>query len=169
MKSRYTDQLRDPRWQKMRLLVLDREKFTCQRCKSTTKTLNVHHTYYERGRAPWEYEPESLRVLCEDCHLSTHERIDELHSIIAAMDPTLLEYLVGYLRCFSLIWANKYTDATIRVTGEDTLSGAFAALAIRDVEGTTELIQRAVASGRIQFHELIDLAVEQATQRRKEN
>jgi hypothetical protein len=67
-KRSYSELLRDPRWQKKRLEVLSRDNFTCQHCDETTKTLHVHHCYYERGRKPWEYDAPSLVTLCCDCH-----------------------------------------------------------------------------------------------------
>jgi len=64
--------LRDPRWQKMRLLIMHRDKFTCLGCGDDKTTLNVHHRHYRPGAAPWEYEPEDLITLCENCHHAEH-------------------------------------------------------------------------------------------------
>lgn len=36
------------------------------------KGLNVHHRYYIKGKAPWEYEDDALITLCEDCHKKAH-------------------------------------------------------------------------------------------------
>lgn len=69
-KSEYSQKLRDPRWQKLRLEVMQRDEFTCQYCFDSTTTLNVHHTYYDCGADPWDYPPESLITLCEACHES---------------------------------------------------------------------------------------------------
>jgi hypothetical protein len=60
--------LRDPRWQKKRLEVMQRDRFACQECDATDKTLNVHHCFYEYGNDPWEYPDQSLVTLCEECH-----------------------------------------------------------------------------------------------------
>jgi len=65
---KYAEKLLDPRWQKLRLEIFDRDGWTCQRCKETTKTLCVHHIYYMKGLDPWEYPKEILVTLCEDCH-----------------------------------------------------------------------------------------------------
>ena len=70
----YSEKLRDPRWQKMRLKVMERDGFTCQFCRSTEKTLNVHHKHYDKGAEPWEYAPEVLVTCCEECH----QRIEAL-------------------------------------------------------------------------------------------
>jgi hypothetical protein len=67
----YAELLRDPRWQRKRLEVMEAADFTCVECGDKTTTLNVHHTYYEKGRKPWEYDARDLRCLCEPCHEET--------------------------------------------------------------------------------------------------
>ena len=62
------DQYKDPRWQKKRLEIMQRDNFTCCMCDDTTSTLNVHHRKYILGRKPWEYEDEDFITLCEECH-----------------------------------------------------------------------------------------------------
>ena len=42
-KQVYSEKLRDPRWQKRRLEILERDAWQCQACLSTAKTLHVHH------------------------------------------------------------------------------------------------------------------------------
>jgi hypothetical protein len=64
--STYSDKLKDPRWQKKRLEILNRDEFTCQWCSDTEKTLHVHHLKYSGD--PWEIEDEFLLTLCETCH-----------------------------------------------------------------------------------------------------
>lgn len=67
-RSEYSQKLRDPRWQKMRLEVMQRDNFTCQECGDKDKTLNVHHLYYSESGDPWDISPHALRTLCESCH-----------------------------------------------------------------------------------------------------
>lgn len=67
-KSDYSELLKDPRWQKLRLEVFQRDDWTCQDCRSKKNTLNVHHKRYEKGRKPWEYPIEQLSTLCQECH-----------------------------------------------------------------------------------------------------
>jgi hypothetical protein len=38
-----------------------------------TKYLNVHHTFYQKGKNPWEYEDQHLITLCQPCHFKVHE------------------------------------------------------------------------------------------------
>jgi hypothetical protein len=66
--TRYSERLRDPRWQKKRLEILSRDEFTCKNCFDSSRTLHVHHCYYEQGKEPWEYPDGSLVTLCEVCH-----------------------------------------------------------------------------------------------------
>jgi hypothetical protein len=68
MKQTYSEKLRDPRWQKLRLEILNRDNFTCQECLDKATTLHVHHKTYTKGKDPWEYENYNLITLCEVCH-----------------------------------------------------------------------------------------------------
>ena len=66
-KSAYARKLNDPRWQKVRLQVMQRDGWECRRC-GHVKPLQVHHGYYQFGLEPWEYPLDSLSSLCEECH-----------------------------------------------------------------------------------------------------
>jgi glutaredoxin len=66
----YIEKLKDPRWQKKRLKIFERDDWQCTHCHSTEKTLHVHHIDYEKGLEPWEYKDEMLQTLCEECHTS---------------------------------------------------------------------------------------------------
>jgi len=68
----YADKLKDPRWQKKRLQIMDRDGFQCQMCFDREETLTVHHKKYIYGKEPWEYDGKYLITLCEDCHESVH-------------------------------------------------------------------------------------------------
>jgi hypothetical protein len=63
----YWQQLQDPRWQKKRLEILERDQWTCRDCKATDKTLHIHHCLYEKG-SPWDTDEIFLLTLCNDCH-----------------------------------------------------------------------------------------------------
>ncbi len=75
--SSYTDKLKDPRWQKKRLEVLQRDQFACVACHSQSKTLHVHHCYYVNRRQPWEYPDNSLLTFCDECH----KNVDDPNSL----------------------------------------------------------------------------------------
>lgn len=69
----YSEKLKDPRWQKKRLEVLNRDNFTCISCGSDKHTLHVHHQLYQRGLEPWDYDTNLLITLCEFCHESEEQ------------------------------------------------------------------------------------------------
>jgi hypothetical protein len=64
----YSEKLKDPRWQRKRLEILQANEFKCWDCGEGTQTLHVHHCYYEKGLMPWEYPDDSLKCLCDWCH-----------------------------------------------------------------------------------------------------
>jgi 5-methylcytosine-specific restriction endonuclease McrA len=61
----------DPRWQKLRLEIMNRDKFTCQCCGTSEIELQVHHLAYGKGKRIWEAMPSDLLTLCRDCHEQT--------------------------------------------------------------------------------------------------
>lgn len=81
----YTEKLRDPRWQRKRLEIMNRDGFRCKECKVSDATLNIHHGYYERGLEPWEYEDETLHTLCERCHEIAEEARRHLYYTLSKM------------------------------------------------------------------------------------
>ena len=67
MAKTYSERLRDPRWQRKRLTIMERDGFACVQCGDKTNTLNVHHIYYVKGD-PWDAPDEALETLCDPCH-----------------------------------------------------------------------------------------------------
>jgi hypothetical protein len=63
----YSEKLRDPRWQKKRLEILNRDGFSCCLCGDKETELHVHHKKYYKE--PWNAKDESLQTLCKYCHL----------------------------------------------------------------------------------------------------
>ena len=69
----YKQQLKSPMWQKKRLEIMQRDNFTCHRCSSKDKTLNVHHVTYSKNKKAWEYLDNNYVTFCEDCHKLEHQ------------------------------------------------------------------------------------------------
>jgi 5-methylcytosine-specific restriction endonuclease McrA len=67
-KKSYSELLRDPRWQKKRLEVLNAANFKCEDCGCADKELQVHHCHYQKGKQPWEHDKDFLMCLCSSCH-----------------------------------------------------------------------------------------------------
>jgi len=85
-KKTYSELLRDPRWQKKRLEVLESTGWACEFCGAEGSTLHVHHKHYVQGRNPWEYDDTQLAVLCEDCHSVRHDADKKIHDLLARVD-----------------------------------------------------------------------------------
>lgn len=64
---KYSEKLRDPRWQRRRLQIMERDNWRCQLCFDDESTLHVHHVWYA-GRDPWDAPDEALITLCHECH-----------------------------------------------------------------------------------------------------
>lgn len=73
----YSEKLRDPRWQKKRLQILERDDFTCICCETTEIELHVHHREYSKGD-PWEVDDLSLVTLCKDCHALSEKVLQKM-------------------------------------------------------------------------------------------
>jgi hypothetical protein len=84
-KNDFTDQYKDPRWQKKRLQIMERDEFMCISCQETEKTLNVHHLEYIKDKFIWDYPNSELITLCEDCHKEITEIINFIISEIKHM------------------------------------------------------------------------------------
>lgn len=63
----YAEKLKDPRWQKKRLEILNRDEWKCKACDDSKATLHIHHIAYNKGD-PWDIKDHLLITLCESCH-----------------------------------------------------------------------------------------------------
>lgn len=88
----YSEKLRDPRWQKKRLKIMERDEFKCRLCGSGDKTLNVHHAYYRPKANPWDYPDEELTTLCEECH----EVVGDIYETIGTILPSHSVFSTAY-------------------------------------------------------------------------
>ena len=70
----YQRLLRDPRWQRRRLEVFVRDGWACRECGERGRELQVHHTVYVAGKAPWEVPMRTLVTLCVTCHRTKRKK-----------------------------------------------------------------------------------------------
>lgn len=77
----YRDKLKDPRWQRKRLEVLQRDSFTCCHCGDDKNELHIHHLKYSGD--PWEAEMDDMITVCRHCH-----------SIVEVIKPILPDAIV---------------------------------------------------------------------------
>lgn len=102
MATTYSELLKDPRWQKLRLKTLEAAGWKCEHCKNEEKTLNVHHRAYKSGAKPWDYEDVELQVLCETCHQNFHAIKKKIETVIGRLEPTELVIALGFVRTLAL-------------------------------------------------------------------
>jgi hypothetical protein len=141
----YWEKLKDPRWQKMRLEVLQRDEFTCVRCGAKDKTLHVHHGYYEKGKDPWDYYDWTLYTLCEDCHLHVKAVMESIAFELARICPSDLDDvsdLIGRVS-FTLMHHKQYRFESLgpvikRLSEMMGVQVSFIAPERRDEEATGE-------------------------------
>ncbi len=82
----YYEKLQDPRWQKIRLRVFERDNWTCRYCGSNKEQLQIHHTYYNKEYEPWDYNDDHLITLCKSCHQDeTDTRYDNERALLKAL------------------------------------------------------------------------------------
>jgi len=67
-KKSYSEKLKDPRWQRKRLEVMQRDEWRCRICGDDKSPLNVHHLKYDNSGEPWRSGTDDLITLCENCH-----------------------------------------------------------------------------------------------------
>lgn len=71
----YQKKLLDPRWQKKRLKIFERDGWKCtiMGCTHTNLPLHVHHIKYMPGD-PWDIPDKYLKTMCEFHHTKAHEK-----------------------------------------------------------------------------------------------
>ena len=79
-KQEYAEQLKEPRWIKKKMRILNRDQFRCTKCMSTD-LLQVHHLYYINGEPAWGVPDLALVTLCHKCHKKWHE-----HNVLVFRD-----------------------------------------------------------------------------------
>lgn len=116
---RYSDKLKDPRWQKKRLEILQRDEWTCQNCFDKESTLHVHHKIYKRDIEPWDYPNYFLVTLCENCHnyemsyrsINENVLLEILRSVFFADDIDQIQMGFQFLESHT---THKITASVIR-------------------------------------------------------
>lgn len=81
----YSEKLKDPRWQRKRLEVLNRDQFKCKLCDDDKTELQIHHLKY-KGE-PWDAPLYCLETLCKDCHsIKTYGSFGEIIKVVKFID-----------------------------------------------------------------------------------
>jgi len=106
----YSEQLKDPRWQRKRLEILQRDGFACRNCGNKQKELHVHHVVYVKDQALWDYD-QTLMTLCSDCHLERQDAQYEILTCTMMLSNAQLFSLASFIGSF---WDfKKIMDRTV--------------------------------------------------------
>lgn len=105
-KKSYLEKLKDPRWQKKRLEIFERDEWKCFACGNSKETLHIHHTAYIKDKDPWDYDNDMLVTLCERCHKDEHDMKDDFYSLIEAIKQRgfLYHHLFSFFYTFKAIF-----------------------------------------------------------------
>lgn len=127
----YVELLKDPRWQRRRLQIFERDNFECKACGSREKTLHVHHLRYQSGRPPWESPDVDLDTLCEDCHRRLGE---ERKRARAEFDARAEDYndlqIMGFLQGLAWERAQYPGDGDLIIESHEHAAGFGAAFGV---------------------------------------
>jgi len=128
-KMTYSEKLKDPRWQKKRLEILEAAQWECSSCGDKETTLHVHHKRYHKGLEPWDYGNHELECLCEDCHRRVSELDKSLTFDISLLGEGDKLALAGYVDALLRmeVWgtpeAKNETEADVKFKSCEYMSG----------------------------------------------
>ena len=95
--TEYMAKLRDPRWQKHKNEVLERDEYTCTWCGAGLndgRNLQVHHGFYaKKYDNPWEYPKLSLFTLCEKCHEKAEKLRRDVYEQLGHLHPKFFHHI----------------------------------------------------------------------------
>jgi hypothetical protein len=142
-KLTYSEQLRHPNWQRVRLEVLNRAGWKCEVCSGGDTTLHVHHKRYIKGRMAWEYDLTNFASLCEECHSQTHAHRDKLDAFFAELPIGLHDAAIAVLSG----WAAPHISFETR-----------GACATSPIQANIGFLARQIEDSPLNIYEVCDLA-----------
>lgn len=110
----YSEKLKDPRWQKKRLEIFQRDNFKCSCCSLDKTQLQVHHVEYLPSFTPWEYPNDMLITLCETCHTKEQHRFRHENLLLRSLK--MKGFLADDILALSIIieTQTQFTDSIKR-------------------------------------------------------
>lgn len=163
-KPSYWELLKHPKWQEKRLVIMQQANFECENCGDKSTTLNVHHSYYEKGASPWEYPDDSLQCLCEPCHKKAEVVRLQLNRLLGPLSLHHAEEIIGML--IGLKMEHEDESADYEADGYERLSGMVRMAAkgsgYKHDHRVNCLITHPLFDGHVVNRELLDDAIEKA-------
>ncbi len=104
----YIELLRDPRWQRKRNGILERDDYRCRFCWDSKVNLQVHHKRYAASRIPWDVPDSWLITLCERCHKRVTDLRKRAEFLLSEMNLYELPLAIASLEQF---WDAKQEPA----------------------------------------------------------
>lgn len=116
----YSEKLKDPRWQRKRLEIMQRDNFTCTQCGDKTDTQNVHHWQY--SKEPWDAKNEDLTTVCRSCHQEIEKCKDLAKDFLKQSDFRMLLEQIERLLKIREVKVIAFDDCVTVVLADDALS-----------------------------------------------
>ncbi len=96
--SSYSDKLETQNWHSFARKIRQENGNFYNACRRGDLVLQVHHTFYDKKRQPWEYESHEMVVLCEKCHHELHDQLQAFRKFVFGnLTPASFKVLNGAL------------------------------------------------------------------------
>lgn len=111
----YSEQLKSPKWQNKRLIIMSRDNFMCKGFGGENSKLNVHHIKYIKGLKAWEYNNKLLITLCDSCHKIIHTAERGFNLEYLKLTPTCLcntsfSDKIDYMKNMEMSFCSKFPN-----------------------------------------------------------
>jgi hypothetical protein len=120
MSAEWFEKFKDPRWQKKRLEIMERDGWKCVKCGDASNELQVNHRFYIKGKDQWDYDNRCLETLCRPCHEIVTDKQRELRNALSLLPSSGLDRAIGFVAGLACRGAGDLTAVTI----SETLDGA---------------------------------------------
>lgn len=93
---KYLNYLKSAEWQEIRLHLIEKRNWTCERCGKQKKRLQIHHLTYDRL---YNEKESDLMVVCPSCHHDIHfppkpkkQKPDKKKNLLLKAEQRLKQY-----------------------------------------------------------------------------
>lgn len=96
----YQEALTTKEWHSYAKEMRDAKGNVCEICRgaSGSRVLQIHHTFYDPARKPWEYFIHEVQLLCDICHKRSHDSLREFRKyVFGKISPAHFKVLNGSL------------------------------------------------------------------------